>query len=130
MGTWIERQYNWIGLANRDEYRRWLPLILAVDAFVLWLQFEFGTDLHIDFGQFGWVGVPLFFAFIVYYAGWFFLTARRLRSADISRAWLLFALFRINLPVGDYSVNFTFIAALLLTAVGALAPDHDPYSAA
>ncbi len=129
MGAWIERHYTWTGLASRDEYRRWLPLILAIDALLLWFQFEFGTGGHTDLGQFGWAGVPLFLIGLIYYIGWFFLTARRLRSADISRAWLLFAFFAINVPVGGYYINFTLIAALLLTAVAALVPDHDPWPA-
>lgn len=128
MGAWIERHYAWTGLTSRDEYRRWLPLIISVDALLLWFQFEFGTDRRIDFGQFGWFAAPLFLVSIAYYIGWFLLTARRLRSADISRAWLLFAFFTINFSVGEYRVNFTFISALLLTAVGALASDRDPYS--
>lgn len=126
MGAWIERHYTWTGLASRDEYRRWLPLILGIDALLLWLQFEFGSGAHIDLGQFGWAGVPIFLTGLGYYIGWFFLTARRLRSADISRAWLLFAFLTINVPVGGYHINFTVIAALFLTAVAALVPDRDP----
>jgi uncharacterized membrane protein YhaH (DUF805 family) len=129
MGAWIERHYTWTGLASRQEYRRWLPLILAVDVLLLWLQFEFGTGGHIDLERFGWAGASLFLISLIYYIGWFFLTARRLRAANISRAWLVFAFFTINVPVGSYHINFTLIAALLLTAVAALAPDHDPWPA-
>jgi uncharacterized membrane protein YhaH (DUF805 family) len=130
MGAWIERHYSWTGLTSRDEYRRWLPLILAVAALLLWLQFEFGTGDHLDVGQFGWAGVPLFLIALIYCIGWFFLTARRLRSADISRGWLFFALLRIDLSVGGYHINSATIAGLLLIAVAALAPDHDPWPAA
>lgn len=129
MGAWIERQYNWAGLASRHEYRRWLPPILAADVLLLWVQFRFGTAGYVDIGQFGWIGASLFLIGLAYYIGWFCLTARRLRSAGISRAWLLFALLTISLPVGGYHINSTLIAAFLLTVVAALAPDDDPYSA-
>lgn len=76
-------------------------------------------------GDFGLVGAILFILFLAYSIGWLLLTARRLRSADISRSWLIFAILSINLPVGNIHVNITQIATLLLTAVAALARDRD-----
>lgn len=67
---------------------------------------------------------------LAYYIGWLFLTARRLRSTNISRSWLIFVILSVNLPVGNIYVNFTQVAALLLTAVAALARERDSVSAA
>lgn len=125
MGAWLGRYFSWNGKTSRREYRRWLPLILAIDLMMLCSLFAF-DDARIDSGHFGWAGAPLFFfsAIYIYYVGWFLLTARRLRSADISRAWMIPAFLAINFPVAGYYVNFTMVAALILTAVSALAPDR------
>jgi uncharacterized membrane protein YhaH (DUF805 family) len=123
MGVWVKQNFAWHGETRRDEYRRWVPLIVAADLVLLWAAYKFSRNGTINFGDFGLVGVPLFMAAILYFAGWLFLTARRLRSAGISRAWLIFACLTINLPIGGFHINVTMIAALLLTAVGASARD-------
>ena len=128
MGAWLGRHFSWNGKTSRREYRRWLPLILAIDLMMLWSLFAF-EDARIVFNHFGWAGVPLFFFSTIYYVGWFLLTARRLRSADISRAWMIPAFLAINFPVAGYHVNFTMVAALILTVVGALARDRSAVTA-
>ncbi|WP_447929434.1 hypothetical protein [Sphingopyxis fribergensis] len=126
MGARLEQTFAWHGLTNRDEYRRWLPLIVAVDVALLWALYEFGGRGTINLSDFGLTGTALFVASLPYFIGWLFLTARRFRSADISRGWLILAVLTINIPVGDFHVNISMIAAILLTAVAALAPDRDP----
>ncbi|WP_447760290.1 DUF805 domain-containing protein [Sphingopyxis panaciterrae] len=130
MGSWLDRNFAWHGETGRDEYRRWLPLVVVVDLALLWATYEFAERGTVDMGSFGWIGAPLFLIAMLYYFGWLCLTARRLRAAKISRAWLIFAFLTINLPVGGFYINFTMIAAILLTAVAAVAPDRDPLRAA
>ena len=93
---------------------------------MLWAIYEAGTRGRINVGDFGWAGAILFVIGIPYYTGWLLLTARRLRAADISRSWLIFAILSINVPVGDVYVNITLLATLMLTVVAALARDRDP----
>lgn len=125
MSAW-KRHFTRDGKTSRHEYRRWLPLIVAVDAASLWALFAFGTHGRVNLSDFGWAGAFLFVTCLAWFIGWILLTAQRLRSADISRIWLIFAILSINLPVGDIYVNVTMIAVFLLTAVAALAPDRDP----
>lgn len=129
MGTQLYPNFAWHGETSRHEYRRWLPLIVAVDLVLLWATYKFAEHGTVNMGKFGWIGILLFLIGMIYYLGWFFLTARRLRAARIYRAWLIFAFLAINLPIGDFYINFTMIAAILLTAVAAMAPDHDPVRA-
>lgn len=126
MGGWVKQNFAWHGETSRDEYRRWVPLIVAADLALLLAGYKFARHGTINFGDFGLVGVPLFIAAILYFVGWLFLTARRLRSSGISRAWLIFACLTINVPIGDFRINVTMIAALLLTAIGALVRDLEP----
>lgn len=129
MGAW-EQHFTWHGKTSRNEYRRWLPLIVAVDAALLWALFEFGKRGTLNLSDFGWAGVFLFTVSLPYFIGWVLLTAQRLRSANISRKWLIFAVFTINIPVGDLHINVSLIAALILTAIAATARDHIPAPAA
>jgi len=124
MGAWLERHFAWHGETSRDEYRRWLPLIVAIDVALLSALHKFGFHGTINLSDFGWTGALLFLAGLLYFIGWLLLTARRLRSADVSRAWLIFAIFSINIPVGDFDINVSAAAALLLTAVAALTRDR------
>ena len=129
MGAWIERHFAWRGQTSRDEYRRWLPLILLVDLAIVWAVANWGERGKINLSDFGWTGLAMFGAMLPYALGWIFLTARRLRSADISRSWLVLTIVGINIPVGGVYLNISFIVTLLLTAVGALAPDRTVASA-
>ena len=78
----------------------------------------------IDLGPAKWVGATLLIGGIVSYIAWFMMTARRLRSAGISRAWMVPAFLSINLPIGGVTINFSLIAALVLAAVAAMANDR------
>jgi len=124
MASWIERHFAWHGLTSRADYRRWLPLIIAVEALLVAGVLRFGQRGAIHFDDFGWQGGLLFAAGMIYSIGWLFLTARRLRAAGISRAWLIFAVGAFTFPVGGAYVNGSIIASLLLTAVGAIARDR------
>ena len=130
MGAWLDRNFAWHGETSRDDYRRWLPLIIAVDLVLLWATYEFADHGTLNMSRFGWIGAPLFFIGALYVVGWFFLTARRLRAANISRAWLIFAFISISLPIGDSYINFSMVAAILLTAVAAMAANRDQVGAA
>lgn len=124
MGAWLRRFFSWDGETSRDEYRRWLPAIVAIEGALLWSLFTFGERGQVNFNQFGWIGTPLFLIGLLYYIGWFLLTARRLRSAEISRGWMIPAFVAINLPVAGYHINVSMITALILTAVAAIARDR------
>lgn len=124
MGAWIGHHFAWSGLTSRAEYRRWLPPIIAIEIAMIGGLLWFGERGTIHFDDFGWPGILLFVAAFIYSIGWLFLTARRLRSAEISRAWLIFTIGASILPVGHTYVNMSVIASLLLTAVGAMARDR------
>ena len=125
MGAWFEHHFAWHGYTSRNEYRRWLPLIVAINMALLWAVHQFGARGMINFSDFGWVGTLSFVALLPYFIGWLLLTGRGLRSAGISRSWLIFAVLTINIPVGNFYVNISMIASCLLTAVAALARDQD-----
>jgi len=124
MGAWIENHFAWHGVTNRAEYRRWLPLIIIVEMMILAGLLWFGERGTIRLNNFGWPGILLFFAGLIYFIGWLLLTARRLRSAEISRAWLLITVMTCILPVGDTYINIPAIASVLLTVVAAMARDR------
>jgi uncharacterized membrane protein YhaH (DUF805 family) len=124
MGAWIERHFAWHGLTSRAEYRRWLPLIILAEMTLLAGLFWFGERGMIHFDGFGWPGILLFAVALAYSIAWLFLTARRLRAAGISRAWLIFAVMTYIFPIGSIYINGPIIASLLLTAVGAAARDR------
>lgn len=130
MGAWLQQRFVWHGLTSRDDYRRWLPLIVPINLAELWAVYEFGARGRINLSDFGLAGVVVFAAFLPFFIGWLFLTARRFRAADLSRGWLAFAVFTINIPLGDFHLNISIFAAFLLTVVAALVPDQDRASAA
>lgn len=129
MGAWIDRNFAWKGLTSRDEYRRWLPLILLVDLTLIWALVAWGERGTINLGNFGWAGAAIFMAGLPYFVGWVLLTGRRLRSADISRSWLIPAVLTINIPIGDVHINVSAVAMMLLTVISAVAGDRVPSSA-
>lgn len=116
--------FDWNGYVSRDEYRRWLLPIIAFQSalFLFWLRYA--AHETVDMGDFGMVGLAAFLAGLVCFIGWLMLTAKRLRAADISRGWLSLAVLAINLPVAGIHINFSMIAAFLITVVAALARDR------
>lgn len=124
MGAWIGHHFAWSGLTSRTEYCRWLPLMIVVEIMMLGGLLRFGErgTIHVD--DFGWPASLLFLAAFVYSIGWLFLTARRLRSANISRAWLIFTVLGLTFHIGDTYVSGSAVASLLLTGVGATVRDR------
>jgi len=128
MVAWLADHFDWNGRTSRDEYRRWLPLITAVEIALLWSLMAFGRNGRLHFEDFGPLGATLLLLGIFYMIGWTLLTARRLRSAGITRRWLLFALF-VNIPIAGTFVTASLVITLILIAVAALAPDRDTATA-
>lgn len=124
MGAWIERHFAWHGYTSRAEYRHWLLLIIAVDAILFIGLAPFARRGTVHFDDFGWPGILLFAILIAYSIGWLCLTARRLRSANISRAWLIFTVLGLTFHIGGTYVSGSAVASLLLTGVGATVRDR------
>jgi len=124
MGAGTAHMFDWNGCMSRNEYRRWLLSILAFQLalFLFWLRYA--AHGSVNMADFGMVGLAAFLAGLVCFVGWLMLTAKRLRAADISRGWLLLAILAINLPVAGIHLNFSMIAAFLITVVAALAHDR------
>lgn len=124
MLAWLADHFDWKGRTSRDEYRRWLPLILFAEIALIWGIAVFGRMGRLHFEDFGPWGAGLLAIGLLYNVGWTLLTARRLRAAGMTRRWLLFALF-INIPIAGSFVTISMIITLILTAVAALAHDRD-----
>ena len=128
MVAWLADHFDWNGRTSRDEYRRWLPLIIAFELALLWSLAAFGRNGRLHFEDFGPWGAALFLLGVLYMIGWTLLTARRRRSAGITRRWLLLALF-VNIPIADTFVTISLVVTLILIAVATLAPDRDTITA-
>jgi len=124
MGAWLADHFAWNGRTSRDEYRRWLPLIIAAEIASFWGVAEYGRRGAIHVNDFGWWGLIPFTILLAYSVGWTLLTARRLQTAGITRRWLLFPVF-VHVPIGDSLFTVGTAMAVFLIVVAALAPDTD-----
>ncbi len=129
MVAWLADHFDWNGKTSRNEYRRWLPLIIAVEILLIGSLIAFGRNGRLHFEDFGPLGATLLLVGLLYSIGWTLLTARRLRSAGITRRWLLFALF-VNIPIAGTFVTVSLVITLILIAVATLAPDRHTVTAA
>ena len=129
MVTWLTHRFAWNGRTSRDEYRRWLPLIVAAQIAFFWGIGEYGRRGQIDVGDFGLWGLTLFAIWLLYSVGWVLLTARRLRTAGITRRWLLLPIL-FQVPIGDSLFTVGTAATVFLIVVAALAPDADTVAVA
>jgi len=68
-------------------------------------------------------GLALFAIGLVYMIGLFVLTARRFRSAGLSRKWLLLTVLTAVVPIGSFYWNIPATAMLLAIFVGSVAGD-------
>lgn len=122
MGAWLEGHFAWHGETSRDEYRRWLPLVVPVEILLLAGLWFGGRNGTIDFPA-TVPGIGLFAVALTYKIALLFLTARRFRSAGLSRGWLFLPFFTFNVPVGAYVWSAGATIALLTILVGAAAKD-------
>ncbi|WP_144037712.1 hypothetical protein [Sphingopyxis sp. KK2] len=129
MGAWLERHFAWNGRTSRDGYRRWLPLIIAVEIASFWGVAAYGRRGVINVADFGWWGLLLLAIWLPYAICWNLLTARRLRTAGITRRWLLIPVF-VQAPIGDSLFTVGTAAIVILIVVAALADDAEPVTIA
>ena len=129
MVTWLTHHFAWNGRTSREEYRRWLPLIVAAQIALFWGVAEYGRRGQIDVGDFGLWGLTLFAIWLLYSVGWVLLTARRLRTAGITRRWLLLPIL-VQVPIGDSLFTVGTATTVFLIVVAALAPDADTVAVA
>ena len=122
MGRWLEQHFAWHGYTSRDEFRRWLPLIVPVEALLLAGLWFYGRNGTIHFPS-TIAGISFFGAGLAYRIALLFLTARRFRSAGLSRGWLFLPFFTINLPVGGYFWSVGTTITLLSIFTGATVDD-------
>jgi uncharacterized membrane protein YhaH (DUF805 family) len=122
MGAWLEGHFAWYGYTSRDGYRRWLPLVIPVEILLLAGLWFYGHGGTIHFPS-TLPGLSLFAVGLAYRIALTFLTARRFRSAGLSRGWLFLGLFTINIHVGGYFWNVGATIALLTIFVGATVRD-------
>jgi uncharacterized membrane protein YhaH (DUF805 family) len=124
MGAGTTQIFSCNGYLSRDEYRRWLPLIIAFQLALFLFWFRYAVHGSVNMTDFGIIGLAAFLAGLVCFIGWLTITSKRLRAADISRGWLILAVLVINLPIGGVYINFSMIAAFLLTIIAAVARDR------
>jgi hypothetical protein len=131
MGTWISRNFSWSGLTSRDEYRRWLPLIIVVSAVQIWSLLIWGNRGMIRIAP-SLAVFPLFAFGALIWIGFILLSARRFRAAGVSRKWLLPLVFTINFSIGNYFLNLATLWSLGVIMIGGWKPDVviDPKSTA
>ncbi|MGH6631854.1 hypothetical protein [Sphingopyxis sp.] len=122
MGAWLERHFSWHGETSRDEYRRWLPLVIPVEILLLAGLWFYGHNGTIHFPS-TLSGVSLLAVGFAYRIALFFLTARRFRSAGLSRGWLFIPFFTINIPVGSHFWSVGATITLLTILAGATVED-------
>jgi uncharacterized membrane protein YhaH (DUF805 family) len=122
MGVWISNNFSWHGLTRRDEYRRWLPIILIVEFIAVWALWVWGDKGTVRFPA-SPTGFLLFLMVLPISIGFILLCARRFRSAGISRKWLLPLLLNVNIPIGDHYLNAVMLWAWGVILVGAMKPD-------
>jgi len=122
MGGRLEQHFAWHGYTSRDEFRRWLPLVIPVEALLLAALWFYGRNGTIHFPS-TIAGISLFTAGLAYRIALLFLTARRFRSAGLSRGWLFLPFLAINLPVGGYFWSVGTTITLLTIFAGATADD-------
>ncbi|MBJ7440039.1 MAG: hypothetical protein JHD35_13560 [Sphingopyxis sp.] len=122
MSEWLARNVSWHGETSRAEYRRWLIIIIPAELFLLTAIWIYGRRGMVIFPV-SWAGFAAFVPCALYVAGLLCLTARRFRSAGLSRGWLLLPFFNINLSVGSYYWNLSATIMLLIIFVAATVSD-------
>ena len=129
MGTWPEQHFAWHGYTIRDEYRRWLPLVIPVEILLLAGLWFYGHNGTIHFPS-TLPGVSVFAVGLAYRIALLFLTALRFRSAGLSRGWLFLPFCTINIPVGGYfwsvGATITLLTILAGTTVEDLREEEEP----
>ena len=122
---WLVINFRWNGFTSRDEYRRWLPLIITVFLFDIWTLWIWGVRgmIRLDLSALS------FFVFLVellFWIGFVLLSARRFRSAGITRKWLFPLMMTINIPFGGAYLNGVLLWFLGVICVCAVKADrHD-----
>src|SRR3546814_19612791 len=119
MNAWFARHFAWHGYTSRDEYRRWLSLIIPAEILLLAAIWLYGSRGTVHFSSTP-LGLTFFVVGLAYLIGLFILTARRFRSAGISRGWFILTVLAIVLPIGPYYWNVSATALLLALFAPAL----------
>ena len=118
----LARHFSWHGRTSRAEYRRWLWAIIPIETVILVMTSLYGENgtIHFPTSPVGLVLFVLCFAFVI---SVLLITARRFRSAGLSRGWLVPTIFSINIPVGAYYWNVSATVMLLAIFAGTAVPD-------
>ncbi|MGV1684193.1 DUF805 domain-containing protein [Sphingopyxis sp. NJF-3] len=122
MSAWFARHFAWHGYTSRAEYYRWLAVIVPAEILLLAAIWQHGSRGTIHFPSTA-SGLTLFVVCLAYFIGLLILTARRFRSAGISRGWLVPTLLAIVIPIGPYYWNVSATVMLLAICVAAVAAD-------
>jgi uncharacterized membrane protein YhaH (DUF805 family) len=122
MGGWLARRLDGFGYTSRDEYRRWLALIIPTQILLLAAIWLYGRGGIIHFSPTPW-SLILFVVGLAYMIGLFILTARRFRSAGLSRGWLLLTILTASVPIGPFYWNISVTVMLLAIFVGSMVAD-------
>ena len=122
MGAWFSENFAWSGFTSREQYRRWLPLIILfeiVQTLGLWVWGERGM-IRMPFTP---AAIPFLLVFLPLSIGFILLSARRLQSAGITRRWMLPMFLHANVPLGEYYLNCAAVWTWGIIFVAAVKPD-------
>src|SRR3546814_15388015 len=128
MNAWFARHFAWHGYTSRDEYRRWLSLIIPAEILLLAAIWLYGSRGTVHFSSTP-LGLTFFVVGLAYLICLFILTARRFRSAGISRGWLILTGLAIVFPSGPflwYISHTSKLRALCASALPAVVPGNEP----
>jgi hypothetical protein len=122
MGAWFSNNFAWSGFTSRQEYRRWLPLIILFEAaqvLALWIWGARGA-VKLSLSP---ATVVLLLVFLTLCIGFILLTARRFQSAGLTRKWLIPMFLSFNISFGGYYINCGMLWVFGSIAVAAVKPD-------
>src|SRR3546814_437433 len=122
MYAWFARHVSWHGYTILDEFRRCLSFIIPAEILLLAAILLYGSRGTVHFSSTP-LGLTFFVVGLAYLIGLFILTARRFRSAGISRGWLILTVLAIVIPIGPYYWNVSATAMLLAICAAAVTAD-------
>jgi uncharacterized membrane protein YhaH (DUF805 family) len=122
MGAWLSNNFSWSGFTSRQEYRRWLPLIIVFEVAQILALWVWGVRGAIRLSATP-TAIIASLVFLALSIGFVLLTARRFQSAGITRKWMLPMFLIVNIPFGGYYLNCAMLWVFGLIAVAALQPD-------